>query len=109
VWASSKLEKACSDDRHGRREFGADNWKLLKRRLAALYAAPTLADMDGVPGSCHQLGADRSGQFAVSLLGPFRLVFEPTDNPLPRLSDGGIDKARVTKIEIKEVVDYHGK
>jgi proteic killer suppression protein len=109
VWASSKLEKACSDDRQGRRHFGADNWKLLKRRLVALYAAPTLADMEGTPGNCHQLSADRHGQFAINLRGPWRLVFEPADDPPPALSDGGIDKTRVTRIEIKEVVNYHGK
>lgn len=65
--------------------------------------------MDGVPGNCHQLHADRAGQFAVHLCGQVRLVFAPANNPLPTASDGGIDRTRVTKIEIKEVVDYHGK
>jgi proteic killer suppression protein len=109
VWASSKLEKACSDDRQGGKHFGADNWKLLRRRLAALYGAPTLADMEGTPGNCHQLRGDRSGQFAISLSGPWRLVFEPAHDPLPLLADGVVDAARVTSIEIKEVVNYHGK
>jgi proteic killer suppression protein len=108
-WSSRKLKKACSDDRQGCKQWGTDNWKLLKRRLAALLGAPTLADMDGVPGNCHQLHADRRGEFAVSLWGSYRLTFEPAQNPLPTLSDGGIDRTRVTKIEIKEVVDYHGK
>jgi len=108
-WSSAKLEKACSDDRQGRKNWGADNWKLLKRRLAALRGSPTLADMDGAPGNCHELHADRKGEFAMYLWGSFRLVFEPADEPLPTRPDGGIDRTQVTKIEIKEVVDYHGK
>jgi plasmid maintenance system killer protein len=109
LWSSRKLEKACSDDRQGRREWGADNWKLLKRRLAALLGAPTLRDMDGVPGRCHPLRANRSGEFALSLWGSYRLIFEPANDPLPRLGDGGLDRTQVTKIVIKEVVDYHGE
>ena len=103
------MEKACSDDREGARHWGAEHWSRLKRRIASLAGAPTLADMDGVPGNCHQLRADRAGQFAVDLWGQFRLIFEPDHEPIPDLSDGGIDRARVTKIVIKEVVDYHGK
>jgi proteic killer suppression protein len=80
----------------------------LRRRLASLLAAPTLKDMDGVPGRCHALGADRHGQFAVSLGGSHRLIFIPDHDPIPTLPDGGIDLTLVTKISITEVVDYHG-
>lgn len=65
--------------------------------------------MDGVPGNCHQLVADRAGAFAVDLWGQYRLLFEPDHDQLPELPDSGIDRAKVTKIVIKEVVDYHGK
>ena len=106
-WSSRKLEKVCADDRQGSKHWGADNWKILKRRLAALLGAPTLADMAGVPGNCHQLRGDRTGEFAINLWGSYRLVFQPA-HPPPTLSDGGIDRSLVTKIEIKEVVDYHG-
>jgi proteic killer suppression protein len=109
AWSSRKLEKSCSDDRLGSKHWGADNWKLLKRRLVDLLAAPTLQDMEGVPGNCHQLRADRNGEFAVSLWGSYRLIFEPNQDPMPRLKDGGIDRPLITHIEIKEVVDYHGK
>jgi plasmid maintenance system killer protein len=107
-WSSRKLEKSCSDDRRGTTRWGADHWKLLKRRLAALHGAPTLADMAGVPGNCHQLHADRIGDFAVYLWGSFRLIFGPDHDPPPRLDGGGIDPSKVTRITIKEVVDYHG-
>jgi plasmid maintenance system killer protein len=108
-WSDRKLEKACASDKAGQRRWGAADWKLFKRRLAALLVAPTLKDMDGVPGNCHALRADRNGQFALHLWGSFRLVFIPSHDPLPVLADGGIDKARVTSIRITEVVDYHGR
>jgi proteic killer suppression protein len=107
-WSSRKLEKTCADDRQGSRHWGANNWKLLKRRLAALSAAPTLADMRGVPGNCHQLHADRDGEFAVDLWGPYRLIFQPDHDPVPSLDHGGIDTSNVTQITIEEVADYHG-
>jgi toxin HigB-1 len=107
-WLDRKLEKSCSSDKSGQRRFGADDWKVIKRRLASLVAAPTLKDMDGVPGRCHPLRADRSGQFAVHLSGAYRLVFAPNHDPVPLLDDGGIDTSHVTRIVIAEVVDYHG-
>jgi plasmid maintenance system killer protein len=108
AWADRKLAKACASDGQGRRRWGPDQWKLLKRRLASLEAARTLEDMDGVPGRCHQLRADRRDEFAVTLLGSYRLVFVPDHDPTPTLPHGGIDRGRVTRILITEVVDYHG-
>lgn len=74
----------------------------------SLRAAPTLADMHGVPGNCHGLSSDRAGEFAVDLRGPYRLIFVPDHDPVPQLNDGGIDTSKVTDIRIKEVDDYHG-
>jgi toxin HigB-1 len=108
-WSDRKLQKSCSSNKDGKRTFGVEQWKVLKRRLVSLEAAPTLADMAEVPGSCHQLSADRTQQFAVDLRGAYRLIFEPNHDPVPRLDDGGIDRSLVTKIVITEVVDYHGR
>ena len=103
------MAKVCASDREGSRHWGPDNWRILKRRLASLLAAPTLAAMEGVPGNCHQLTSDRAGEFAVTLWGPYRLVFAPANEPIPTLEGGGIDISAVTRIEIREVVNYHGK
>ncbi len=108
-WSDRKLQKSCSSDKDGRRTFGAEQWKVLKRRLVSLEAALTLAEMEGVPGNCHQLSVDRSQQFAVDLRGAYRLIIEPNHDPVPRLATGGIDRSLVTKIVITEVVDYHGR
>ena len=106
-WNDDKLEKACSHERTGKRRWGG-NFRILQRRLESLAAAETLADMDGVPGRCHALRGDRAGQFAVALWGSYRLIFFIADNPVPTLDDGGIDRSKVTKINLVEVVDYHG-
>ena len=55
----------------------------------------------------HPLSGDRAGQFAVTLVHPYRLVFRPNHNPVPLGNDGGIDARQVTLIMIMEVVDYH--
>lgn len=95
-------------ERSGKKRWGAERWTSLKRRLAAMEGAPTLKDMDGVPGNCHPLSGDRAGQFAVSITGPFRLIFRPDHQPLPLSAAGGLDRAAVTRVMILEVADYHG-
>lgn len=64
--------------------------------------------MRTLPGRCHELTGDRKGELAVDLRGPYRLVFEPADNPPPVKEDGGLDWRRVTAVRILEVEDYHG-
>ena len=87
---------------------GAARAKLIARRLSNLRAADTLADMRHFPGRCHELREDRRGQLALSLDGPYRLIFEPADDPVPCLPGENLDWAHVTTIRILEVVDYHG-
>ena len=55
----------------------------------------------------HLLRGDRHDQYAMDLVHPRRLVFEPDHALLPRSEDGGIDAEQVTAIVIVEVVDHH--
>jgi len=64
--------------------------------------------MRAMPGGCHELHEDRSGQLAVGLTDNMRLVFEPANDPIPANDDGGLDWGRVTEVRIREVTDYHG-
>jgi plasmid maintenance system killer protein len=107
AWADRRLERDCSTDTAGVRRFGADNWRLLRRRLGTLLGATTLRSMDGAPGRCHALSGDRLGQYALYLWGSFRLVFEPDHDPIPMLPTGGHDRAAITKVRIHEIVNYH--
>ena len=77
-------------------------------RLAVLEEVANLASVPTTPPDrSHPLRGDRAGQFAVDLVHPHRLVFEPNHAPLPRAEDGGIDAGQVTAIVIVEVTDYH--
>jgi proteic killer suppression protein len=105
---TDKLRKTCTEAKAMIKTHGPERAKILRRRLDQLRAAPTLGVMKGLPGRCHELLGDRKGELAIDLDGPFRLIFEPADNPPPQLADGGLDWASVRAIRVLEVRDYHG-
>jgi len=49
----------------------------------------------------------RKGQLSVDLEHPYRLVFEPANEPCPRLLDGGLDWSEVTAVRVIGVEDTH--
>lgn len=105
---SKKLEKQCNDDKEARRAHGDRRAGLLRHRLDDLAAAATLAVMrPPMPGRCHELTADRSGQLALDLDHPYRLIFDVADDPIPKLPDGSLDWSQVRSIRILEIVNYH--
>lgn len=107
VFATSKMEKVFNSDKELTRKHG-EQVKKIRARMAVLRAAANLAQVPKVPPDrCHELSEGRAGQFAVDLVHPYRLIFEPADDPVPRKVDGGIDLAMVTKIRILSVEDYH--
>jgi len=53
------------------------------------------------------LTGDRKGTLAVDLDHPYRLIFEPANDPVPRKPDGGLDWTKITVIRILELRDYH--
>jgi len=109
-FVSNRLKKACSESREGDRIWGEQNARKIRQRLVEFRAAETLADVSALPPArCHELKGERKGQFAVDCRHPYKLVFKPAHNPVPRLENGGIDLAVVTEILVLEVVDYHGE
>lgn len=88
--------------------YGTRRAKVIMTRLAILKAAKTLEQVPTTPPDRrHQLRGDRDEQYAVDLVHPYRLIFEPNHDPLPRKHDGGIDTQQVSAITIMEVIDYH--
>ena len=90
------------------REYGADNAKRIRKRLDDLAAAPDLATMRTLPGRCHELTGNLAGLLAIDLKHPFRLIFEPANDPVPTKADGGLDWTAVTAVRMLRVEDYHG-
>lgn len=105
-----KLQKLFDSARNLRKEYGDRGARRIMTRLAVLLDAETLSEVPTTPPDRrHQLRGDRDEQYAVDLIHPYRLVFEPFHDPLPRREDGGIDLERVTAVMIIEVIDYHPK
>ncbi len=108
-FATSKLAKLCNSDKKLRGKYGPRMAGVIQQRLVDLATAETLDEMKRVPGRCHLLTADLRGLFAVDLVHPDRLVFAPDHDPIPALKAGGVDWAKVTKIEIAGIGNYHSE
>lgn len=110
IFATTKLKKVCNTLQNLQREYGAQKAKKIKQRLYELSAAETLADMSHLPPArCHALTGERAGQFAVTTMQRYRIIFEPANHPVPNLEDGSIDRTKVTAVRILDVnIDYHG-
>ncbi len=107
LFKTAKLRELCNDDRVARKKLGARCAKKLRARLDDLDAAQALQAFRALPGGCHQLTGNLSGCLSIALHGGFRLVFRPAHETSPRKPDGGLDWARVTKVEIVSIEDYH--
>lgn len=109
LFQDRNLRKACNNDALMIRTYGPRRAKILKRRLDELRAAENLEVLRSLPQlSCHELKGDREGTLAVNLDHPYRLIFEPANDPTPRKADGGLNWPEVTVIRVLTVEDYHG-
>ena len=106
-FSDNKLEKYANNDRTGSKKLGEKRFKKYKQRLDQLKASKTLEDVRFQPGRFHELTSDRKGQWACDLDHPYRLIFEPQENPIPIDSDGKYIWVEVKGVEIIEIDDYH--
>lgn len=107
-FATTKFRKECNDQKTLTQRYGTIGAKRLRARLDNLRAADTLEAMRNLPGRCHELTGDRTEQLALDLNHPYRLVFMPANDPIPRKGDGGLDWSQVTAVRLLGVEDYHG-
>lgn len=108
TFKTKKLQKVFNSEKELRKNYGDRMAKVIQRRLAVLKNANGLSLVPTIrPERLHQLIGEREGQFAVDLVHPQQLVFEPTHSPTPVKEEGGIDRDRITAITIIAVVDYH--
>ncbi len=109
LFQDQRLAKVCNNKSLLIRKHGPIRAKLLRRRLDELRAAENLEVLRSLPQvRCHELKGNRAGTLAVDLDHPYRLIFEPANNPIPRKSDGGLNWTEVTAIRVLAVEDYHG-
>lgn len=108
TFSTSKLEKTFNTENALVKRYGSRMKIVIVNRMAVLDTASNLALVPTTPPErMHQLVGQLKGKFAVDLVHPFRLIFEPNHELLPRKDDGGIDTQKVVAITILEVKDYH--
>ena len=102
------MQRVCNDEHLLYKEYGNQNARKIMLRLTELASVDNLSEIPVTPPPRrHQLKNNRKGQFAVDIKQPFRIVFEPANDPIPMLDDGGIDIKKVTKIKVIWIGDYH--
>lgn len=99
----------ANDDRLASRKLGPLRASLFGQRLDDIRAATTLEDVRYLPGNYHELTADRKGQWACDLDHPYRLIFQPHEEPIPEDENGRYIWIEITGVEIIEITNYHGK
>ncbi len=109
TFANNKLEKIANDQKKMLAELGKKRAEKLQIRLDDIRGAITLEDVKHLPGNYHELTGNRKGQWACDLDNPYRLVFEPHENPIPTDKDGKYIWIEIKGVEILEIVNYHGK
>ena len=109
---NKKLAKSFNEDARLVKIHGKLRAKKIRIRMKALRAATSLMDFwppKSPPERCHELTeGKRCGQLSVDLDHPYRLIFIPDHDPVPRLEDGGLDWSQATAIKILGVEDTHG-
>ncbi|MGB8020005.1 MAG: hypothetical protein WCF04_02125 [Candidatus Nanopelagicales bacterium] len=91
-----------------RRKYGAACAEKIALRFTQIRAAATLDVLCKIPQArCHQLKADRSEQFSLDLEHPLQMIVEVDEVLVPRLADGGIDRAHVRRLAFVEIAETH--
>ena len=106
---NKKLRKLAENERKCYKELGERRARLFLQRIDDLYSADTLEDVRYLPGNYHELSADRKGQWACDLDQPYRLIFQPLQNPIPADEYGKYIWVKIIGVDIIEITNYHGK
>ncbi len=107
LFDTTNLAKTYSGSQERVREFGPERAKRLRIRLDQMRAASNLLDFKAVHPRCHPLTGNRAGQWSADLDGPYRLIFEIADDPIPVDAHDNINLAEVKKVRIIEIADTH--
>ena len=107
TFSDNKLEKLANDDRKCLKEMDKVRAGKFKYRLTQLRFAQTLENVRYLPGNYHELIGNRKGQWACDLDQPYRLVFEPHENPIPADEDGRYIWFEIKGVEVIKIIDYH--
>lgn len=106
-FGNNKLAKKMENASAIKKSFG-EMAKKVSMRLDDIKSAANLAILKKMPqAGCHELKGDRAGEWAVSISGNHRLIFELDHDPIPVKEDGSIDEIVITDIVVTDTEDYH--
>ena len=109
TFKTKTLEKDFCDEKTLKRKWGAEQAKLIARRLTELAAAENLETLKKIPQlRAHELSGNRAGQISLDVKQPYRLLIIPDHEETPRKEDGGLDWQKITKVKVLGVEDIHG-
>ena len=90
------------------RTYGPDNGRRIMLRLSNIRDAATLEELSKIPQNrVHELTGNRKDQISVDAKHPCRLILISNHDETPRKDDGGLDWARITKVQLIEIADTH--
>jgi len=91
-----------------RKKYGVACARKIALRFTQIRAAASLDVLCKLPQARYQqVDASRGEQFSFSLEYPLRLVVEVAEIPVPRLPDGGVDRAQVRRVAFVGITDAH--
>ena len=94
-YRTKKLEKACTKFSYAVTEYGDRIAVKIHQRIGEIQAADSVESLIQFSiGGCHALTGNRAGQYAMTLVQPYRLVFIKDNNG-------------TVCVKIVEIVDYH--
>jgi proteic killer suppression protein len=90
-----QLEKCFLESRKATREFGPKVARRFIQRVQIIQSTPDLSTLMKAPGlDCHPLKGNRAGEWAVTLIDRWRLIFTFEDD-------------RMTIVQIEEVSNHY--
>lgn len=107
TFANKELQQLSNDNKKCNKKLGKVRAKLYLKRLSDLLIADNLEEVRHLPGRYHELTGNRKGQWTCDLDQPYRLIFQPHENPIPQDADGKYIWLEIIGVEIIEITDYH--
>lgn len=106
-YGNSRLKRQLGSATETKKAFGSMAKKTIQR-LNEMKASLNLAVLMQIPAAaCHQLKGSRQGQWAVTISGNFRMIFELTQHQLPNKENNSLNTDTITDIKIIGIEDYH--
>jgi len=107
IFADKKLKEYANNNKMAVKKMGDKRAKLYQKRLEDMADAGCFADLVHLPGRYHQLTGNRKEQWSCDLDHPYRLIFKPAEEPIPKNEHGKQRLTEINCLEVIEIINYH--